>query len=288
MMISGRQDEGFEQFAEEVFGGESAAVRRLRLQVARIAPHFRIALLTGERGVGKRTVAREMHRLGPVASGPFSEREIAEFSAADEASAHEATRMGRGTLFLRGLEALRPELQERLLERLKTIHRETRVVVASECDLKGMVAAGRMRPDLHVRVGMLEIRVAPLRERMEDVAPLLKTMLKRLGCTAEIGREVFEKMKGYGWPGNLAELWDLAGRVSVAGRELGVAHVAMRAAEERAHGEPTVRLEEVMQRHVMDVLQRCSGNKLRTAEMLGISRSTLYRMLEMASPSVRA
>lgn len=282
MIVHPPQTESAEPFAPEVFIGDGPAVQKLRLQVARIAPHFRTALLIGESGVGKRTIAREMHRLSPVASGPFHSRQIDEFASAREDA------MGRGTLFLQGIERLQPALQEKAFDKLKSVHRETRVIVASECDLKGMVAAGRMRGDLHGRLGTLEIRVTPLMERTCDLEPLLRAMLGRLGNAGTIGTEILNRMQAYHWPGNLQELWQLAERVAEAAQADGV-EAALTAQDlliprSKNTGEldREERLEVVMQRHVMDVLQRCAGNKLKTAELLGISRSTLYRMLESA------
>lgn len=262
-------------YADEVFAGEGAAVARLRLQVRRIAPHFRTALVTGERGVGKESVAREMHRLSGSKSGTFHALEIARFAAgAESVDLH-------GLLFLHGLERLEPNLQERLANRLKLIQRETRIIFASECDLRGMLATGRLRQNLSSRVGALEIRVATLSDRMEDFDLLARSMLQRNQAPGWLGDEALNTLARHTWSGNLAELWKVIGEVSsLRGKIAPVDLPELKAAET---SDPNgVRLEKVMQRHVFDVLQRCSGNKLRTAELLGISRSTLYRMLEAA------
>jgi DNA-binding NtrC family response regulator len=267
------QNEVQRPYAEDVFTGDSPAVQRLRLQVGRIAPHFRVALLTGESGVGKHTVAYEMHRASPVASLPFTVMPSVEFAQLPRSAAC-------GTLYLPGLESLPPSLQGRFLRTLRSLDRETRVVVASQSDLKGMVAAGKLRQDLYEAVGTLEIRLAALRARLEDLEPIAHAMLRRLArSTIAFGAEASLRLRSYAWPGNLEELWALCEKLRptatvVTGLDLPPLHSMAPAATN------TARLEEVMHRHVMDVLQSCSGNKLRAAELLGISRSTLYRMLD--------
>ena len=246
---------------ELVFAGDGMAVGRLRVQLARIAPHFRVALLVGERGSGVEAVARRMYDLSP-ATGDFCCMSAVAFAAGEPLPA-------TGVVLLSGLELVETPAQTDLLRRLNGVARETRVLVATVCDPRGMVATGRLRADLYERIGTLEIRVAPLRERVEDLPALL-------GDGAVFGERALDRMRCYGWPGNLVELAELAARVRGLGRvvepeDLGLAEEAP---------VQVVRLDEVIERHVVDVLERVGGNKLRAAELLGISRSTLYRMLE--------
>ncbi len=175
---------------------------RLPLQLARIAPHFRVATVTGECAQARESVARELHRLSPVAHHPFSL--VFSLSGATEATV-------AGTHYLPTIESCARDEQSALLRALKTLPRDARLIVGSRRSLKGMAATGRMLPALLDALGTIELRL------------------------------------------------------SVPPREPAPA-----------------RLEEVMRRHVMEVLEGCSGNKLRAAELLGISRSTLYRMLETA------
>lgn len=261
-------------YAAEVFAGEGPAVSLLRLQVMRIAPHFRTALVTGERGVGKETIAREMHRLSGASAGPFSRMEVTSF-----AESHSQVEL-RGVLFLHGLERLEPSLQDGLALRLKQIQRETRIVFASECDLRAMLATGRLRQNLSTRVGALEIRVSSLRDRMEDFQALATSLLRGVDGIGWLGQAALETMKGHDWPGNLGELLRVMRQVRRVEGEIRAADLPELAND--GESDDTVKLEQVMQRHVFEVLQRCSGNKLRAAKMLGISRSTLYRMLEAA------
>jgi DNA-binding NtrC family response regulator len=268
-------------YAHDVLGGESPAAKRLRLQIARIAPYFRIALLTAEPGTGKHAVARHMHAASPMAARSFT------VIAADEFAQGVRPESASGTLYLRGLEMLDPAGQVRLLRSLKSLDRDTRVILASRCDLKGMASAGRLRADLYERVGTLQIRVAPLRERLEDFDPICRNMLRLLDGDATIAEAALIPLREHAWPGNLRELWTLCERIAPLRNILDASDVEphlptpVRAAQSSA----TPRLEDVMYRHVMDVLESCSGNKLRAAELLGISRSTLYRMLGASSPA---
>lgn len=263
--------EASQPYAEEVLTGDGAAVSLLRLQVLRISPYFRTALVTGERGVGKETIAREMHRLSG-AQGLFTRMDVGLF-----AQGMEQVDL-RGVLYLYGLERLEPSLQERLAIRLRAIQRETRIVFASECDLRAMLAAGRLRQSLSSRVGGLEIRVSALRDRLDDFDLLASSLLKRVDGLGWFGEPALETMKSHDWPGNLAELLRVVRQVRRVDGEIRAADLPELAADGAADG--AVNLEQVMQRHVFEVLQRCSGNKLKAAKLLGISRSTLYRMFE--------
>ncbi len=255
-----------EAFAPEVFAGSSAAAERLRLQVARFAPHFRTVLLVGEPGVGKESVARELHRMCPAGAEPLCALDIEDFAGGAD---------GAGMLYLRGLGGLRTELHETLLRRLNGLGRDRRVVVACAGEPRGMVAAGRLQSEVLERVGMLEIRVAPLRERVSDLRQMALTMLGGLAVRRRASSWIGSGCWRYGWPGNLAELWQAMHGFAADG-VLAVCAARGSAVQVRCE------LEEVIERHVMEVLERCAGNKLRAAELLGISRSTLYRMLGAA------
>ena len=259
-----------------VFAGESAFAERLRVQVRRIAPHFKTVTLIGEPGCGKSDVARELHRLSPMADGPFICCTAEEFAS----GAVEEVRFG--TLYLKHVGALPAAAQDQLLLRLHKLDsrgNDARLIVANDAPLRGFVASGRMRQELYTRVAAIEIRVASLRERLEDI-PLMTAELT-------VHEDVHTRFREHGWPGNLRELRDLLGQAYLisGGSCIELSHLPGFVAAPRHtefHEPAEARLEIVMKRHVVDVLERCSGNKLRAAEMLGISRSTLYRMLDSA------
>lgn len=269
-------------YADDVFTGTGPEVQRLRLQVDRIAPHFRMAILTGEPGVGKRAIAQKMHCASPAASYPFMVVDSTEFACQPQ------PQVARGTLYLPGLDSLHPSSQGRMLRGIKSLHRETRVVVASHYDLRSLVSTGRLRHDLFESVGTLEIRVPPLHRRREDMNLIILAMLKRLSTPdtpADITPGALIALAQHRWPGNLAELLaacEVLSRIGKLITQSDLPHFELQATPA-----PPARLEQAMHRHVINVLQSCAGNKLRAAEALGISRSTLYRMLDVQTSNYR-
>ena len=261
-----------------VFLGESSFAERLRVQVRRIAPHFRTALLTGEPGTGKEEVARELHRLSPVAEHPFLA------CPADDFAAGAVDPVRFGTLYLERLEALNPSLQSRLLARLQRLDArpgEIRIIVSTESPLRGMVASGRLRQDLYIHIGAIEIRLPRLRDRPEDLPAMLSGL--------PLAPLAVSRLREHTWPGNLRELVQVLTQAHLAADGLTIepSHLPVLIAPPAVPQQASdARLELVLKRHVADVLERCAGNKLRASEMLGISRSTLYRMLD--APAIEA
>ena len=258
-------------YADDILSGFSPAVERLRLQIARIAPHFRVALLTGEPGVGKQYIARQLHAASPAATGPFSILPATQF-------AHDSLPSTTGTIYLTGIQSLPPTSQPGLLKAIQSLDRDARVVISSRSDLKVMVSAGRLRSDLYEAVGNLEIRIPALRDRLADLDFLAAAMLRRRSVQATISPSALERLQAYNWPGNIEELWKLCQNLP-ANTSVVTDHDLPPLICAAPEPSASARLEVVLQRHVADVLQSCAGNKLRAAELLGISRSTLYRML---------
>jgi transcriptional regulator of acetoin/glycerol metabolism len=222
-----------------------------------------------------------MHTASPAAQQAFTVIPAVDFASGTRPNC------SAGTVYLPGLEAIDAAAQVSLLRSLGSLERGTRVILASRGDLKGMASAGRMRADLYERVGTLQIRVTPLAERLEDVAAIAQSMLQRLASRASLSESACARMREHAWPGNLRELWSLCEALA---QDVALGRAAeFQAADLEPHlcrrSDPpqSTRLEEVIERHVLDVLESCSGNKLRAAELLGISRSTLYRMLEASS-----
>ena len=261
-----------EPFFAHVLSGESPAIRRLRMQISRIAPHFRLAIVTGESGTGKLAVAHEMHRLSPVAQRPLCIVSIATFV---QRYTPESELARAGMLVLRGLGSAEAPVQQALLLQLQLLPRDTRIIFTSGAGLKGLLAAGRLEHALAQRLGTLEIRVPPLRQRTEDVGLLATEMLG--AGEGSFAPAAIECLRGHSWRGNLTELWQLCRQLS--DRSLPIQPENLSALDRDTLESSGLRLEDVMRRHVKDVLARCSGNKLRAAELLGISRSTLYRMM---------
>lgn len=270
--------------------GKSEAMQRLRSQVKRIAPYFRTALLTGVAGTGKEGVARMLHALSPCADGEFVGCEA---SALAEALLRDEGRtvieaVSGGTLFLDDVGEVPPALQGALLRVWSyTAKGKMRVVAGTHRDLRTMGVTGQFRTDLAQRLMGVDIAVPALGERRGDLPAVIAEVLRKVGGDRELTLTdaALARMLEHGWPGDVAEvdktIW-AAARKAEGGTLLGIEHLPALYMEEAAEDEEVKmeRLQDVVQQHVLGVLTRCAGNKLRAAEVLGISRSTLYRMLE--------
>ena len=276
--------------------GSSTAMRRLRLQVRRIGPHFRTVLVNGEAGTGKRLVARALHAMSQSADAPLVLCPATAFENALAASR-------QGTLVLDRVSEMSLAEQGRLLMVLKRHElaqsRESarrtvdlRVVASTTEDLRILVSTGRFRQDLYQRLATVDIALPSLRERMEDIPELARHFLGKLELpygrpVHEIADGALARMQRYRWPGNVRELESVLrdGVMQCAGEVL-ESHDLPVFAEvnelEKTAGvaRGSMRLQDVVEQHVLSVLKDCGGNKLRAAEVLGISRSTLYRMLD--------
>jgi DNA-binding NtrC family response regulator len=286
--------------------GRNTAMKKLRMQVQRIAPHFRSVLVRGERGTGKKLVARTLHSARGMAGEPFLLRDAGVIEGclrAEDPVGRFFEGVEKATLFLDGVDGLSLPAQDWLLRTLgwedsaQSLKRnvpeiEMRVIASTTDDLRTLAAAGRFRQELYQRLSTIEIAVPPLRKRMEDLTELAKYFLDRFGRlngrnVHEIAPEALLRLQEHHWPENVRELSSVI-RDAVL-RSDGVLlreddlTVLTRPSDEQPNGGASVRLQDVVERHVFDVLKGCGGNKLRAAEMLGISRSTLYRLLETGS-----
>lgn len=301
--------------------GNSAAMQRLRLQVQRIGPHFRTVLVSGEVGSGKELVAHALHEMSQGCSGPFvtchaaaledslanlSEHEVD--SAASGDTFDRLVKMSqRGTLFLDGISEMPLESQLRLLRILRRhelaqSHPEPqrpdmRMIATTSENLRILASAGRFRQDLYQRLATVEIVVPPLRARMDDLPELSKRFLDRFALlysrtAPKVSDEAMERMMGYRWRGNVRELESVLRNslLQIEGSALEPHHLPPLAdanvsdSTTGGAGE-SAKLQDVVDQHVLRVLKDCRGNKLRAAEVLGISRSTLYRMLDAVAPT---
>jgi DNA-binding NtrC family response regulator len=300
--------------------GYSAEIKRLRLQIRRIGPHFRTVLISGETGTGKEQVARALHGMSHVADGPFVmchgaalEEAVTEHLKENADALGCLTKMAhRGTLFLHGIHEMPLQTQLRLLRLLRrhdsaqnnhmpnqmeTCKLDLRMIAATSENLKILASAGRFQQELYQRFAMVEITLPPLRTRRGDIPDLAKYFACQLAPlyrnkVPRISDEAMERMLSYSWPGNVRELKD-AMRSSlsrVEGEVLESHHLPALIEDVPSSTEDGIaesaRLQDVVEQHVLRVLKDCGGNKVRAAEVLGISRSTLYRMLDASASAV--
>ncbi len=296
--------------------GRSLGLRRVLKQVETVAPTNSTVLIGGETGTGKELIARALHDLSPR-----SERTLVKLNCAaiptglleSELFGHEkgaftgaiAQKVGRfelahkGTLFLDEIGEISLELQPKLLrvlqeqefERLgssKTNRVDVRLVAATNRDLAAMVAEGRFRSDLYYRLNVFPLVLPPLRERTEDIPPLVRYFTQRfargMGRRIEtIPSHLMEALIRYPWPGNIRELQNVIERAVILspGSSLQVALSDLQVLGKPAAapaGEP-VTLADVERDHILDVLRETGwvvGGPKGAATRLGMKRSMLY------------
>ena len=309
-----------------IVGGSSKLIQIIEV-IRRIAQvGSSTVMLQGETGVGKELLAREIHDQGPRRDGPFVEVNCSSFPenlleselfGFEKGTFTDAKRTKKGlmelanggTLFLDEIAEMNLNLQSKLLRALETksfrrlggevsIHVDTRIVAATNRDLKAMVEQGRFREDLFFRLDVIRVVVPPLRERPEDIPPLIDYFIGHYN--GELGRnvkgpsdEALELMLAYRWPGNARELRNVIERAILLESEewilpehLPVEVVSAggsgpRVLETRIHAEGGVTTLAQAERIAIEMaLAKASGNKTRAAEALGISRQTLRTKLK--------
>jgi len=296
--------------------GRSESMLQVFKTAARVAQSDATVLIEGESGTGKEQVARAIHAASKRAGGPFVAVDcgaIAEGVLESELFGHargaftgaQASRRGlfeeasHGTLFLDEMGDVGPALQARLLRALQEgeirrvganepIPVDVRVLAATNKDLAARVKQGKFREDLYYRINVVTIRLPPLRERREDVPLLAEHFAAKHGRPegAAITSEARELLLAYDWPGNVRELENVIAR-ALALNPSGL--VVPEDLPERLRGLPPSvpppgssdrpTLAEVERRYAVQVLAETGGNKTRAAEILGIDRKTLYRIL---------
>ena len=284
--------------------------------VERLASAPSNVLLSGESGTGKDLVAHALHFWSPRAGFPIVKVDLPSIPAElieSELFGYErgaftgatATKLGRlemaknGTLFLDQIGELSPVLQAKLLrvvedrrfERLggtEVIELDARVVAAASAGLEQAVERELFRRDLFHRLGVFWVRLPPLRERPDDIIPLAEWFLsrevERLGKSpSKFTDEVLEVMKSYGWPGNVRELKGVVehGALMSHGETIERADLPKSMLESSSvawgsSSEHRPSLDDVERNYIEFVLNAVGGNKSRAAEVLGISRKSLW------------
>jgi transcriptional regulator with PAS, ATPase and Fis domain len=211
------------------------------------------------------------------------------------------------TLFLDEISEMPPDLQTRFLRVLqereyrplgstRTLKADFRVVAATNRPIASSLAENRLRADLYYRLNTFQIEIPPLRERKEDIPPLVSTFLKRFALELgkdepEIAPEAFQKLLDYAWPGNVRELQNAMEYAVVLARQnkIGVkelpAEVQLPAAlqqSERNTGNNggAQNLDDMERNAIIQALAQTHGNKKKAAQILGIQRPTLYNKMK--------
>ncbi|RJO63604.1 MAG: sigma-54-dependent Fis family transcriptional regulator [Myxococcales bacterium] len=269
-------------------------------------------LITGESGTGKELIAREIHRQSDRRSQVFKALDVnaipetliegelfghakGSFTGADRDKAGLLESANGGTLFLDEIGELSLAVQAKLLRFLqeRVVRRvgesaeravDARLITATNRDLQAMMAAGQFREDLFYRLSVFHIRVPPLRERREDIAPLVYHFLRKYNKSYRVEgfrADVLDALADFHWPGNVRQL-ENAVEHAVILRKAGLIQKKdlpewVQAAT-RDGGPRT--LDEIEKNHILKLLQECGGNQSRAARILGINRRTLSRKLK--------
>ena len=324
--------------------GPSAGMREVARVTRQVAPSRACVLIVGETGTGKELIARAVHDLSPRASGPYIRVNcgaLTESLLESELFGHVKgsftgavdNRTGRfeaghtGSIFLDEINSTTPKLQVKLLRVLqegefervgdvRTVKVDTRIIAATNRDLLDEIEAGRFREDLYYRLNVVPVYLPPLRERREDVGPLVDAFLKRYADQnrKEVRRvhpEAMRLLRDHDWPGNVRELQNYVERAVILGEgpELTVEHLppqlrgesaprpirarggdlnaltselvrqGVRAAGPTANDLHNRIVGQVERELIQQVLQSCERVQIKAAARLGINRNTLHKKL---------
>jgi DNA-binding NtrC family response regulator len=302
--------------AKHFVAGSDAMQQVLEL-AARVAPLDTTVLVYGESGTGKEFVVRLIHDQSPRAASPFVSINCAAltetlleselfghvrgaFTGAvrDKAGLFEVA--GTGTIFLDEIGEVAPTVQAKLLRALqereirrvggeRNIKINARVVAATNRELRAAVEAGTFREDLFFRLGAFIIEVPPLRERREDIPPLVHSFMVRAASRMKkdvraVSADAMSALMNYRWPGNVRELEHAIERAVILAN---VASIRLRdlppevpQKSRRRPGDDTLNLQDQERASIERALERFGGTRRKAAEALTISTVTLWRRMK--------
>ncbi len=296
--------------------GTSPQMQNIFSSIRKVATSDAPVLITGESGTGKELAARAIHRLSIRREGPFVAincSAIPETLLESELFGHEKgaftgahiQRKGRfekadgGTLFLDEIGDLPGHLQVKLLRFLQEqkiervggreeISLDVRIIAASNRDLKEAMKEGRFREDLYYRIGVVVISLPPLREREGDLILLSNALLQRFAKEnnkniAGFTPQAIRAIESYSWPGNVRELENRIKRAVIMseGGRITPKDLELSTTFEKYSGKTLKEAREELEREfIQRAIAKNKGNISKAAEELGISRPTLYEMME--------
>jgi len=302
---------------------KSKAMQEIDELIGAMAPSEANVLITGESGTGKEVIANEIHIRSRRVGKPMVKLNCAAFpqtmiegelfgyvkgaftGAMNDFPGMIAAAKG-STLFLDEISDMPPDLQTRFLRVLQereyrplgsthTLKADFRVIAATNRPIAQALAENRLRSDLYYRLNTFQIEVPPLRERKQDIPPLVASFVKQFAQQLgkpepAIAPDAFQKLLDYAWPGNVRELQNAMEYAVVLARQnlIGVKELpaevqlpAVLQQTERSTPRAGVQsLDDVERDTILQALAHCHGNKKKAAELLGIQRPTLYNKLK--------
>lgn len=301
--------------------GQCPEMQNVFSMIRKVAPSDASVLIQGESGTGKELVAQAIHDLSSRKDGPFVAincgaipetlleaelfgHEKGAFTGAHAQVQGKVEYAQNGTLFLDEIGELPALLQVKLLRFLqeKTIQRiggredvpvNTRILAATNKDIQKEIEKGRFREDLYYRLGVVTIKVPPLRERKEDIIVLATFFLKRYADFYNkrirgLSSSAVDGVENYGWPGNVRELENKIQRAIIMCEEplVGLRDLGFESKEEK-HRNTSQEIrtlkaakEKLEKEMMLSALDKCKGNVAKAAEELGVSRPTLYDLMK--------
>ncbi len=300
--------------------GSSSAMQKVADTARRAAESNSTVLLTGESGTGKEVLAQCIHRWSDRAERPFVAVNCVALSPAlieSEFFGHERgafsgahrQRLGRfelargGTIFLDEIGATTRDLQLRLLRVLQertfervggtvSLQADVRVITATNRDLGDLITSGEFLEDLYYRLNVVAIRVPPLRDRPDDVPDLARLFLKRFAneskrAVESISPEAIQCLQSYRWPGNVRELENAIERAVVLGEgetieavDLPESVLETAVTTESAASDYRAAVDDFRRSFVKQKLEESGGNQSKTAEVMGVQRAYLSRLIK--------
>jgi len=297
--------------------GRSPRMLEVFSRVRRVAPLFQTALITGPTGTGKELIARALHYLSPRSGEKFvvcncsaltetllESQLFGHVKGAFTGATHDRAGLfehsNRGTLFLDEIGELTLAAQAKLLRILQsqelqrvgspvTTTVDVHVIAATNRDVRELASKGNFREDLFYRLSMIEIQLPPLADRKEDLPLLQRHFLRHFSTKYGkkidgISRRAQILLTRHSWPGNVRELENVIGNACMMAqgkiiRDIDLPEAIRVQITGPDSGAGIMTLEEVQSRHLDYVLKLVDGNKARAAEVLGVSRATIYGML---------
>jgi transcriptional regulator with PAS, ATPase and Fis domain len=314
-----RRDEAHERKPDRtcVFLGMPAVIasepmHSLMATLERVARSSATVLIAGESGSGKELVARAIHHYSARAQKPWVDLSCAAlpehlleselfgyekgaFSGADTAKPGLFELAHLGTIFLDEIGELDPRMQVKLLRVLdgvpyyrlggvKKVSADVRVVAATNQDLEAAVAQGRFRSDLYHRLSQITLVVPPLRDRIEDVAPLARHFLASHDPNLRFTQRALAALENHSWPGNIRELRNVVIKSAVLAQsqEIGAEDLVLTMHPVASNGHTSAtNLEGIERTAILDALAATGGHQRKAAARLGISRRTLSRRIKL-------
>jgi PAS domain S-box-containing protein len=294
--------------------GRSLKMRDVFALIRNAAASDAPIIIYGESGTGKELVANAVHASGSRSGGPFIKVSCAAlnqslleselfghvkgaFTGADRDRKGRFESANKGDLFLDEIGdiplstqvKLLRVLQEKEIERVgdqKPIAIDTRIIAATHRNIEHMCREGTFRNDLYYRLSVIPIRVPPLRERRDDIPLLVDHFIKTIRLRSEkevygVTEEAMERLMAYGWPGNVRELINVLEYAFVVCQEpvISMQHLPELTGKEVHRRDRSV-VEDGQRERLVKAMEETGGNRQRAAELLGISRVTLWKLLK--------